>query len=308
MTALVPHLDANEVAYFQRQLLAIATKTYDKRYPDLKGRMLVPVNNEVAAGMELYAFQQYEPVGRAKIVSSAAMDLPRVDVVGREDQTRIRQVGDKYGYTTKEVRAAKKTQSDLPSKKASAAREAIEQKLDHVIAVGDTEWGLLGLLNQTAATVYTIPADGTGSSALWSAKTPALILRDLNGIVTNAVNLTKEAFAPDTMVLPVDKYNLIATTPWSANSDTTILQHFLGNNPYIKQVIPWHYCTGAGAGATDRMVVYKKDPDNLEAIIPLEFTQYEATMKNLNYEIPCEAETGGVVLYRPLSMNYGDGF
>jgi hypothetical protein len=305
---LKPHLDANETAYFIRQLVAIAAKTYDKKFPALKGKILVPVNNEVTPGMSLYAFDQYEPIGRAKVVSSAAMDLPRVDVVAREDQTRIRQVADKYGYTTKEVRAAAAQRGDLPMLKANAAREAIEQKLDQIIAIGDAEWGLLGLLTQTSATIYTIPADGTGSSALWSTKTTAQILRDLNGIVTNQVNLTKETFTPDTMVLPVDKYNLLANTPWSANSDTTILQQFLENNPYIKEVIPWYYCSGAGSGGTDRMVVYKKDPDNLAAIIPLEFTSYEPTMKNLSWEVPCEAESGGVVLYRPLSMSYGDGF
>lgn len=309
MAELIAHLDANEVAYFLRQLVVIASKTYDKKFPDLKARMLVPVNNQTGAGASIYAFEQYEAVGRAKVVSSAAMDLPRVDVVGREDQVRIRQIADKYGYTTKEIRNAARTKTNLPDKKANFAREAWEQKVDNVGAVGDTEWGLYGLLNQTTATIYTIPADGTGSSALWSTKTPALILRDLNGIVTNQVNLTKETFPPDTMVLPVDKYNLISTTPWSANSDTTIKQQFLNNSPYIKQIIPWHYCTNAGAGgAIDRMVVYKKDPDNLEFVIPLEFTSYEPQMKNLSYEVACEGETAGVVLYRPLSMSYGDGF
>jgi len=45
----------------------------------------------------------------------------------------------------------------------------------------------------------------------------------------------------------------------------------------------------------------------LEQIVPMEYTQSEPQPDGLSYVVPCEAEVGGVVAYRPLSITYADG-
>jgi hypothetical protein len=37
------------------------------------------------------------------------------------------------------------------------------------------------------------------------------------------------------------------------------------------------------------------------------FEQFDPIQKGMEYEIPCHAETAGVIVYYPLSIAYGDG-
>ncbi len=299
-------LDASENVFFTRELEHVRSKAYDVKFPALKARMLIPVDSEVEPGARTVVYEQYTAVGVAKIVANYARDLPRADVFGKEFRSPVRTVAASYGYSIDEILAAAKARKPLVQRKADAARKAIELKLDQIARTGDSKHGLLGLLNQTNATSYTI-ANGASASPLWSTKTPDEIVADLGGIVTAIVESTKEVEIPDTILLPVEKYNLIATTRMGDGSDTTILKFFLGANPYIKEIIPWHPLKTAGSGSSNRMVAYRRDPDAVQMVIPQEFQQLPPQEEGLETVVPCYARSGGVILYYPLSMAYGDG-
>lgn len=305
----IGHLDAGESAFFARQLEEIRARTYDIKLIQLKARMLLPVDNSVNPGADVVTYRQFTPNGLAKIVTSYADDLPRNDVFGKEFTAKIRSVGASYGYNIQEIRAAQMTGLPLEQRKANVARRAVEETIDKIAQSGDADHGLVGFLNQANASIYTVPADGTGASALWSAKTPDLILRDMNGISSFIVQNTKEVEQPDTLLLPIAQYTRIATTPWnSANaSNVTILDMFLRNNPWVKMVEPWYALAGAGAAGADRMVCYRRDPDALMLVIPQEFEQFPPQQRGLEFLIPCHARCGGVQVFYPLSIAYGDG-
>lgn len=299
-------MDVAESAFFSRQLEFIRTKTYDFKYPELKGRMLCPVDNEISTGAEVFTFRQYDWRGTAKIISNYADDLPRADVVGHETSVVIKPLGASYGYSLQEARNGMLTGTPLSIKKASAARLALEQLLDLIAQTGNSEHGLFGLLNQPNATIYTIP-NGVGGSPLWVNKTAAEILADMNGIVSNQVSITKEIEAPNTMVLPIEQFELIDTLRIGDGSSDTIMAHFLAKNRHIKEIVSWYACDGAGVGATDRMLVYKKDMDCLSLIVPQEFEQLPPEYRNLEVLTNCHMRTAGVVVYYPLGFSYGDG-
>lgn len=300
------NLDAAENVFFERQLEQVRAQTYDVKYAQLKARMLIPVDNSVDPGAETVKYEQFDMVGQAKIINSYADDLPRADVKAKEFRQPIKGIGSAYGFSVQEIRAAKFAGKPLEQRKANAARRAVEQKIDAIGATGDSDNGLLGLFNQPNALVYTVPNGGSGF-ATFAKKTPDEILADLNGVTNLIVTTTKEIEVPDTLILPVDQYSHIASTPRSANSDTTILDYFLKNNPYIQAVEPWAKLSGAGSGGTDRMVAYRRDPDALMLVIPQEFEQFPPQPEGLEFEIPCHARCGGVQVYYPLSICYGDG-
>ena len=130
----------------------------------------------------------------------------------------------------------------------------------------------------------------------------------MSAVPNNIVTTTKEVEQPDTMLLPLAQYGLIATTPMSPTnaSNVTILEFFLRTNPYIKMVEPWYALTGAGAGGFDRMVVYRRDPDALMLVIPQEFEQFPPQQRGLEFLVPCHARCGGVQTPYPLSICYAD--
>lgn len=299
-------MDAAESIFFSRQLEHIRAGVFDKKYAVLKGRGFVPLNTEVNPGASTFTYRVYDEVGMAVIISDYSKTFPRADVSGTEVTSVIRGIGDSYGYSIMEGRASMMAGVALPQRKANAARKAIEQKLDTVIQTGDTANSLGGLLNITNAIAYTVP-NGAAGSATWALKTPDEIVADLHGIVSNMVTVTKEIEQPDSMILPVASYQLIATKRMGDGSDITILKHFLETSPYIKTVSSWYACDTAGGSSSKRMVIYRKDPDVLELIIPQEFEQFLPEQRGAEVLTLCHLRTGGVVCYFPLAVSYGDG-
>lgn len=300
-------LDAAESAFFARQLEFIASKTYDQKFPPLKARRYVPVNNQVDNASDVYTFRAFSQFAVAKILASYSDDLPRADVKGQEFSVKVKAIGDSYGYNVNEIRKAAKVGLDLDGKKAAAARRAIEVVIDQMGFAGDGKTNTMGLSNIPNAGSYTVPL-GAGGSSTWASKTPLEILADLNGIENKIVVDTNENELPDTILLPLAQYQLIATTPMSATiPNVTILEYFLRTSQYVKNVDVWNKLVGVGAATADRMICYRRDPEAVELIVPQEFEQFPPEQEGLEWTVSCHARCAGVVAYYPLSISYGDG-
>lgn len=300
------NLDASENAFFSRQLELVKTRTYDRKYPNLQARSFVPLDPELDNAVETIRLRSYTRVGIARLIASYADDLPRADVKTDDQIFSVRSIGTSYGYNLQEIRASQRAGTNIDQKKAAAARRATEVVIDRILALGDAPSGLTGLLNVPNALVYTVPADGTGSSALWTAKTSALIVRDMVGICEFIVNQTAEVEAPNMLLLPRPQFTQIRTQRFDSNSDKTILQWFQAQYPGVS-VNPWYRMTGAGAGGTQRMMAYTMSPDHMQGAVPQEFEQLPVQERNLEFVVPCHARVGGVQCYYPLSVAYGDG-
>ncbi len=301
------NLDAAGDIFFARQLEFIQAKIYEYQYPALKSFQLIPINYDVPAGAEYITATQYQSVGRARIINSYADDLPEAGVIGTQLTNPVVGIGASYRYSHQEIRAAQMARVALPLRLAEAARRANDQTVDNLAFFGNPTVGMTGLLNNPNVPTQTVPADGTGGNTEWTTKSPDQILRDMNLIVNQIVVNSNEVEMPDTLLLPLEQYTLIASTPRSANSDTTILNYFLMNNPFIRQVIPVPKLDGAGTAGADIMVAYEKNENKLQMAIPLPFTQYQPQERNLEFVIPCESRFGGVSIYYPLSLIIGEG-
>lgn len=309
------NLDANEGIFFARELEFVKAKTYDIQYPELKMTRLLPVSFEAGPAAETITFESYGMVGFAKVISNYATDLPRVDVYGTEDTVRVKTIGDAYGYNIQEIKASNKTGKSLPTMKASAARKAIERKIDDIALTARADdginGGLVGLLYNANTTKGTVTQrDG---DYVWADKTPAEILADLTEWVNDMIALTNGVEVPDTILLPREQYALL-NVPLQTGSDTTIKEFFLKNNPEIT-LIDWLAglnnvnpvpSTGV-ASNTDCAVIYRRSPDKLTLEIPQPFESLEPQAVGLEYKIPCTARCGGVVIYYPLSVSIVEG-
>ena len=304
-------LDSNETAFFARELEYIKSKSYDIEFPEMKSFKHIPISTEAGEGAVSITYAQFEETGLARIIESYANDLPRADIKGKEFTTPVKGVGVSYGYTVQEIRAAIMVGRSLTQRQANAARRANDQKINRLAWFGDDTYRILGLLNNTNIPANFVPADGTGGTTQWVNKTPDQILRDLNQVTNSIVALTKGVEMPNTVLLPVEQYTLIASTPRSSVSDTTILEYFIQNNPFITTVDWVPELAGAGPvvddKATDVFIVYDKNPDKLTMEIPMPFTQYPPQERGLEFVVPCESRYGGVIVYYPLSITIGEG-
>lgn len=300
-------LDATANIFFARQLEYIQSRVYEFEYPALQAFNLIPISYDTPAGAEYVTSTLMQSVGRARVINSYADDLPEAGVLGSQITNPVKSIGTSYRYSHQEIRAAMYANVSLPLRLAEAARRANDQLVNDLAFFGDPATGMTGLLNNPNIPSAPVPNDGTGNTTQWVNKTPEQILRDMNLIVNQIVTNTNGVETPTTLMLPVQQYSLIASTPRSTTSDTTILAYFLMNNPYINEVVPVPQLAGAGPAGVDVMVAYEKNVSKLSMEIPLAFTQYPPQERNLEFVIPCESRFGGVTVFFPLSINIGEG-
>lgn len=299
------NLDSAETMFFQRELEQVKEKSYDVLKAPLKAFELIPVDSTTAPGATTVTYEQYDSTGIAKIISNYADDLPTADVKGKEFHSTIKSIGNSYVYSKNDIRAAQFAGKPLNQRKANAAVEAHRQLMNKLAFFGDAEYGIQGLLTNSNIPSAPVVA-GAATTLTWATKTPDEILKDLDSAVSDMLDLTKGVEVPNTIVMPIAQYNHIATTARSANSDTTILEFFKGNNPRIE--VMWATeLKGAFAGGTDGFIVYNRNPDKLWMEISMMVQMSPAQEKGLSYVVPCESKFGGVIVPYPLSVSFRIG-
>ena len=294
-------LDADESIFFSRQLEHTKSKTFDKKFTNLKVRSIIPVSFEAGPGADTIKYEQFDQVGMAKIVRDYAKDFRAADVVAKEFRSPVKSLGSAYQYSVQDVRAAKMAGKSLEQRKANAAKRAIMQSENQIGYFGDADHNLGGMLNNP-----NVPIVGLPNAGAWAGLTPAQILANLNANANNAITVSKGVETPNTMLLPTSEYSLIASTPRSDNSDTTILKYFVMNNPFVESVDWLEELSDAGVASVPRIVSYRRDPDWLTLEIPQDFEQFPVQEEGLAFKVPVHERIGGTLIYYPLAMAYSD--
>lgn len=302
-------LDTGETAFFERQLEAVEQRLYEKKLRELKYRRLIPVSNADGPGAQSITFYLYTKTGMAKIIANPSDDLPRADVYASRHTALVHSVGTSFGYSTRELRHAQFANVPLEMQKADSARRTIREKENDIAWNGDANYNILGFLNNPNIPVQEMPQNAGATSRTWANKTPTEIINDIQLLVTGIRDTTNGVHSGDTMLLPIDQYNIIALLPRSDHSDMTILEYITKpGNSFGLSTVEWlTELKGAGVGGTDMMAVYEKDPEVLEARIPMEMQNLPPQARNLEFLVPVEAENAGVVVRYPLACSFGYG-
>jgi hypothetical protein len=304
MTQFV-NMDAAETMFFQRELEAKKAKAYDVIKAPLKAMELIPVSTEAGPGAETILYEQYDSTGIAKIVSNYADDLPRANVKGKEFVSIIKSVGNSYGYSLQEIRAAQMARKALTDRMATAAARAQREEWNRIAFFGDVEHGLKGWIGAANVPSAAVVA-GAATTTTWATKTPDEIIKDVTDAYNGVIDLTNGAEVPDTIVMPIKQYTQISSTARSATDNTTILD-------FLKKVLPgvtfiWaNELKGAFPGSTDGFIVYRKDPETMTLEMPQMFEQLTVQERGLEYIVPCHSRIGGVIIYYPLSQRFAYG-
>lgn len=305
--------DADESIFFARQLEHIKTQVWEVSYPAMKARDLVPVSTVADPADEYITYDQYDKMGMARVVRDYAKDFARIDVSGKQYTSKVVSLGDGFGYSVQELRASRKTGKPLDQKRAAAAQEAQRRVENFLVWFGNPADGQYGVLSHPNIGTVTIPSDGAGSSQSFSDKTPLQILRDLNLIANHAFVVSKGIEQSDTLLVSLDIYTLISTTPISNLATKTILQFFQENNPFITKVDWLNELTlynptypGTQAGSADSILAYKRDPMKLTMEIPQDFEMFPPQESGMEFVVPCHSRYGGAVIYKPLSVTRAD--
>jgi len=227
-------------------------------------------------------------------------------VYGEEQHVRIKSIGTSYGYSIQEIRQSNLAGKSLDQRRASIARRAHDQKINEMALKSLPEEGTYGLLDYPGLTETTLPADGTNTSKKWQDKTVDQILRDIALIVDAVLLPTYGREVPDTLLVPLPIYTLLANRRLGDNT-TTLLKYILDTNPHIKRIEWLLELNTAGEGGTSRIMVGKFDEEHITLEVPQPFEMFDAQKDGLEFVIPCHSRCAGVIIYYPLSFAYADG-
>lgn len=309
-------IDAPQAAmsFMVQQASIIETAVYQIQYPDIQYPNLIPVDTDGNEWAKSVTFFSMDKVGAANWFHHLATDMPYADVTRDKFEQGIEMAGIGYRYSLEEVGQAMLLPGrNLTAERGAAAYRAYEEFMENVALRGATSKGWSGLINYPTVTAGSAIADGTGSSALWSAKTADLMIRDVNGVLTGIYTTSLTIEMADTILLPVDRFTAIAQARLP-NLEMTALQWLRENNVYTQQtgqpltVRSVRGLETAGSGGTARMVAYRRDPQVLKLHVPMPHRFLDVWRTGpMVFDIPGIFRTGGLEIRRPTAVRYLDG-
>ncbi len=301
-------MDDAQKVFFNRQLEHIQEKSKDVLYGELKAPKLIPVDTTAGQGAETITYRQYDMVGVAKVIANYATDFPRVDIFGKEFSAKVKSIGDSYGYTIQDIRAAQQAGLNLDQRRANTAVRVLLQLENSIAFFGDANNNLDGFFSNPNVPEAAVAADGIGNSTTFTSKTPDQIIRDVNKLINDIIVNTKEVESPNTVLFPTSVWALLKSTPRSPNSETTIAQFLMEN--YRDTIANWMTLTEletAGPGGEKMMVAYNMNIDKLSLQIPVPVETFDPQQKGLEWNVLLHERIGGVLIYYPLSINKAYG-
>lgn len=299
-------VDANETATFARELEYIQAGVIEKKYPNLVGVSLVPISGgAIFPGARSHTYREITSWGEAELLEEFSLDdFPSTDVKGSETTGKFRSFGAKYSYTFEELRARPSQSWDPTQKKAETARRVMEEKLDKLILDGVT--GLFtGLLNDAASQDDTSSDDWeTGSEA----GDVAAILATFRRMVANARIATKGVYNEFDFVISLAqsvKMNLFVPST-TVGGGTTVGDFLLNHVQGVRSITTSPRSDGAGAGGKDRVLCFPRDPEVLDALVPVRFEQFAPQLTGMAFVTPCHGKYGGIRIFQPLAIRRAD--
>ena len=194
---------------------------------------------------------------------------------------------------------------------------AYDKHMDANAYVGMDEYGTTGLINDPDAVESTAaPSGSAGSSTKWADKTPAKILKDINGALTAAWTAAEYdgSAIPNHILLPYDQYAYILNTPVSTLATESIMDYVMKNNIATKNggslyIGATRWLKGAGTGGSDRMVVYINDRRfvKLDELVPLSRVMTSPNAAEVCYDTSYMANISETQLFYPSTVRYVDG-
>lgn len=313
--------DAAEANVFARELLRVRSAVFNIRQPELKAAGFIPKNTEMGPTDEEWTYRVATEYGTVRPTSSyARQTAPRADVSMVEaTPQRVRPLVNSYGYDIQEARVAARTGNQLPMRKAAAARKSIAIEINDILTFGRAAAGVASLnlpgygiamtgIANLSGTLTTTPANSTASgSTAWETKTSDEIITDMNAMFSTMVVNSKGLEVPNQMILPLSQYEIIQHKRMGDGDSTSVLNHFKGTHPDLA-IDGWYALDSApnSEWTGRRAITYRKDPEVLEYLLPIEFEQFAPQMDGLETITMCHARVGGCVLYLPKAVCYTD--
>lgn len=293
--------------FLRTQLTHIEAEVFKVLYRDIVYPQLVPVSNAAGPNANAITYRSMDARAKARFLAIGSGDMPLADISMDRTIMPVEHAGLGYQYSLQELREAQFLGIPLDQERADTVRRGVEEFAQNVCFLGDADHGLPGFLNN---------ADVPSANAVngtWTSSTAADdIIEDVNTAITLVWERSKTKHLPDTLVLPPAQFALLSTTLVGTEHNRSLLDVLMTSNVYYANtkrpltVMPLSELEGLGAGATDRMLVYEKNPRNVQFHFPMPLQFIAPQPRDLNVRIPGEFRVSGTSWRYPGAGQYID--
>lgn len=218
-----------------------------------------------------------DPTKKA-FISNNSNTIPNVAIDIGKTTSPLIPWGLEANFTIFELESAMLTTGgSIDEQKFSALKRKHQQDVDIQVYLGDTDIpNAYGLLNSPQVTTGAVLANGSGSSTLWSSKTPTQILNDVNILITAAWTASAFEFCPRKLIVSPVILGFLSSTIISiggVGGGMSILSFLEKNSISLREngeeleIVASKWCTGTnngnplGVNATDMIFAYTQEYD-----------------------------------------------
>lgn len=219
--------------------------------------------------------------------------------------------GMELSYTMPELASAMQAGRPIDSQKYDVIKTKHTMDIDQLVYIGDTIVGSAGLLNHPTVTNVANVTGGTWSAAI-IANTPAVVLAQVNELLSSTWAASAWAVMPTELRVPPTQFGLIVATTVSAAGNISVLRFLQENSLCNTQngrplnIQPLKWLNGRGSGSTQRMVAYTKAKERVRyPMTPLQRTPLE--WRSLYNLTTYWGRLGMIEVVYPETIGYRDG-
>lgn len=246
--------------------------------------------------------------------------IPRITVDAQKVVNDLTPWAEEVSYTVKELAASQRLAQPIDAVKLVGLNLKHQMDIDQMVYVGDPTISAKGLVNHALVTnVSNVAASGTGSSTLWTTKTPDQITADFNEMMISAWAATGYSFPPANILVAPVPFGYLASTKVSNAGNTTILAYVKANNiltaeyntPLDIKPCKWldkNNINGPGGTAAtyDRMIAYTRKQEYVRfPMVPL--MGLAPQYRSVFIAVPYLGQLGRVEAVYPETLAYRDG-
>ena len=192
-------------------------------------------------------------------------------------------------------------------------REASERHIEATFFYGYDDLNYRGFLDYPNVPFTTAALNAAATSTEWKDKDADEIIFDVQTALADIFTVSKAIHVAGHVGLPPEQYAALTSIKASTSADKSVMEYLETNNIFTKKTgqkltfIDLRYLEGAGAGGTDRMVVYQSEARNFWMPMPIPFEMLNPQEKGFGVDLLGEYCFGSFHVKYPLSMAYVDG-
>ena len=305
---------AQPIGYMTDNLQSIQAMVEEILYTDFRLDGYVPIITNVPEGAKTYSYRVLDRVGQGRFIDNDGTNAPSANVSLKTVAYTLEYAGIVPEWTRRDVQHAMFGGVALDNETVRSATIGAMDHIEEVGLTGDSERGLMGLINQATGTGKVPRTDATETI---DSMTGDQIVEFLQGEVTKIITSSAEVFGRSIrsglcIYLPLEhgatvndkRLTDIDKTAWEYFAEHNLWFTYTGERPMLKLVAE---LDGAGASNADRMIVALKNERIMEMAMPM--SPRIIGMYDWGYSLtaPMEYAISGLNLKRPAGVRYVDG-